>query len=254
MDNTGAFIPTDLAGLELWLDASDDTTLTLDGSLVTTWADKSASGNDFTQSVTANKPTVVAAAQNGLQGIEFDGVNDYLVKASSSLDGLMGEAFIVYTTDASGDNGKVLFSTNHASESEGGILFWPSADFGVAGFASAGIMESEETESTNRSVASQTTPVDSDTPYIAHLISNGTAWSSNINGISQSLVVSNENNGAWFGDQDRDNTLVGGWVSGGTVVTHFDGRIFEIVIYDNVNLTPQQREKVTGYLATKWNI
>ena len=61
------FLPTDIAGLQLWLDANDASTLFQDaagttpagnGDVVGAWADKSGQGNDATQTTTATKPTL----------------------------------------------------------------------------------------------------------------------------------------------------------------------------------------------------
>lgn len=82
------FVPTDIAGLLLWLDGSDITTLfqdvaktipvTADGDVVGAWADKSGNGNDVKQSTTANRPLYKAGIKNGLSTIRFDGSNDHL--------------------------------------------------------------------------------------------------------------------------------------------------------------------------------
>lgn len=66
----GAFLPPDIAGLELWLDANEGITLDVG---VTTWGDQSVNGRDAIQVVDAQEPTVDSARQNGLDGILFDG-------------------------------------------------------------------------------------------------------------------------------------------------------------------------------------
>lgn len=84
---SGAFSPTDIAGLDLWLDASDSSTLydaDTGGSLtaadgeVGRWEDKSGNGNDATQSSSTLRPLRRTSQQNSLDSVEFDGSNDYL--------------------------------------------------------------------------------------------------------------------------------------------------------------------------------
>jgi len=77
----GGFTPTSIAGLQLWLDASDDATMLDSGgnpvsmnSQVARWKDKSNVGNDFLQSVVNNQPT--RSTYNGLKTLLFDGSND----------------------------------------------------------------------------------------------------------------------------------------------------------------------------------
>lgn len=53
------FSPIEISNLELWLDATDSSTISLrDSTFVTGWSDKSGQGNDFTQSVLDDQPTM----------------------------------------------------------------------------------------------------------------------------------------------------------------------------------------------------
>jgi len=69
------FSPLDIAGLKVWLDASQITGLN-DGDSVTTWSDLSGQGNDVTQSTASKKPTYQTNEINGLPVVKFDGVDD----------------------------------------------------------------------------------------------------------------------------------------------------------------------------------
>jgi hypothetical protein len=59
-------------GPTLYLDASDSSTITLNGGGVERWTDKSTRFNDAVQSTAANRPTVDAASLNGLDTLRFD--------------------------------------------------------------------------------------------------------------------------------------------------------------------------------------
>lgn len=50
------FNPRSIAGLQLWLDGSDSSTLTLNGSTVSEWRDKSGNNRHFAQATAANQP------------------------------------------------------------------------------------------------------------------------------------------------------------------------------------------------------
>jgi len=56
----------------LWLDASDNSTITLNGSNVSQWDDKSGNSRNATQSTAANQPAYLTADQNGLNVIDCD--------------------------------------------------------------------------------------------------------------------------------------------------------------------------------------
>ena len=67
-------VPTPLAtGLAYQLDATKASSLTLDGSNVTVWADVSGSGVTFTQALSAAQPVLLTNAINGLAAVNFNG-------------------------------------------------------------------------------------------------------------------------------------------------------------------------------------
>lgn len=59
-------------GPVLYLDASDSSTITVNGGGVEEWRDKSTLENHARQPVLANRPTVVPASLNGLDTLRFD--------------------------------------------------------------------------------------------------------------------------------------------------------------------------------------
>lgn len=77
-----AFSPTDLAGLKLWLDASQIVGLN-DGDAVSTWSDLSGQGNDVTQATVSERPTYQTGEIAGLPVVSFDGIDDGMVFAGA---------------------------------------------------------------------------------------------------------------------------------------------------------------------------
>jgi hypothetical protein len=68
----------------IWLDASDASTVTLSGSLVTSWNDKSGNSHNFAAQ-TGNEPAYQLTSQNGLNTINFANVGtarQYLTNTS----------------------------------------------------------------------------------------------------------------------------------------------------------------------------
>ena len=57
--------------LVLWLDAADASTITLNGSTVSQWNDKSGNGRNATQATSANQPVYTTNAINGLSVLTF---------------------------------------------------------------------------------------------------------------------------------------------------------------------------------------
>lgn len=68
---TGQFDPRRIAGLELWVDASDVSTITLNGSNVSEWRDKSGNGVHATQTTFVNQPAFSATSWSGRPSVNF---------------------------------------------------------------------------------------------------------------------------------------------------------------------------------------
>ena len=59
----------------LWLDAADASTITLNGSTVSQWSDKSGNGRHVSQSTAAGQPAYIANALSNKAAIRTDGFN-----------------------------------------------------------------------------------------------------------------------------------------------------------------------------------
>lgn len=71
-----------LISTALWLDAADASTVTLNGSTVSQWRDKSGNSRHASQATAVNQPTYAAAGQNSQNVLTFDGSNDSLALAA----------------------------------------------------------------------------------------------------------------------------------------------------------------------------
>lgn len=67
----------------LWLDANDATTITLNGSTVSQWNDKSGNGRNFSKATASLQPVYNATGWGTLPAIVFDGIDDELDAASN---------------------------------------------------------------------------------------------------------------------------------------------------------------------------
>lgn len=68
----------------LWLDAADSATITLNGSTVSQWADKSGRANHAVNATASTQPTYMPESFNGLSALWFDLRGDFLGISSPS--------------------------------------------------------------------------------------------------------------------------------------------------------------------------
>jgi prepilin-type N-terminal cleavage/methylation domain-containing protein len=72
------------SALALWLDADDPSSLTLDGTAVVSWRDRSANGLVVGQTTPADRPGLVGAAVAGRPVVRFDATNEVLRSTTTS--------------------------------------------------------------------------------------------------------------------------------------------------------------------------
>ena len=74
--------PAAQQGLEFWVDAQDESTLTISNTnVISTWADKSGAIRILAQTTFVNRPKLIQDTYNGHPVVSFDGVDDYLSMA-----------------------------------------------------------------------------------------------------------------------------------------------------------------------------
>ena len=98
--------PSALSNLELWLDASDSSTITESSGLVSQWSDKSGNNNHATQSTTASKPIL-----NG-DSIKFDGTDDSLSLAHGVVPDSNEASMVFLVANCDATSGNDGFITN----------------------------------------------------------------------------------------------------------------------------------------------
>jgi len=83
----GPWEPTDIVSCSLWLDADDASSITLSGSNVTQWSDKSGNGNHYGHATAANQPAYSASVINGRSVVTtYDSGDAQFLSCSSTTD------------------------------------------------------------------------------------------------------------------------------------------------------------------------
>lgn len=211
------FSPKSIEGCVLWLDASDEATIT-EVVGVSNWADKSGNGNDATQTDdTAYQPSYSAG------GIVFDGVNDQLNTALTQLS--TATVFSVINPDVKGVSSNNTYLGAASAYNAGGL--WTTC-------------ETFATEDDNNNVyyTSQVSPgLDYDTIQYAHDFNTHVFWHTVNGGTTQSLPYCiGSRNTTYTGSTDR-----------------FEGTYYALLIFDRV-LSAQEYKQIIGYLVQKYGV
>lgn len=257
----GITSPDEIAGLQLWLDADDDTTIfnaTTGGSLpanggdVQRWEDKSTNANHFTQaslSFTPKYSTSVTQA-NGRAGIQFFGTSGVSRKYMGS-----GSNFVLNQ-----DSKKTIFTVcrptgGSNTDIKNGASVWSlfaSSVSGAAGHVTTEpayrlnnvtwIGDDPAELTTNASVIT----IDQDTGSPSQLHSVVTIWR-NGNLVTRQAGV----NGSIVNSPTP--SIVGQIGTTSDPTFPFTGDIYELLVYDT-QLSASDRADVEAYLTQKWGI
>ena len=231
------FQPSDISNCALWLDAADESTMTLSGSNVTQWRDKSGNGNNAlanTGTVTTNSTRI-----NGLNTIRFS-TSSFLTISSFAMAANVSMFAVLRGVGAQGSgNFGYFFIGNGLQPSFFVYTLQPS--FGnIAGPYSAWVASTGET---NWYMPSSdfflNNPgfiyTDNSTSFV-----NGSQLTRNPNRASVPNTVS---------AATYNNLQIGGRVQADSLAFDFA----ELLFYNNT-LTTTQRQQVEGYLAHKWGL
>ena len=241
------FSPSDIDGLYMWLDGADLTSMTLSGSQLTGWRDKSANSNNLT--VTGGTGPTLSATSGNPKGVDinFNGSNQYIRSNSVTPPGTQAlSVFLVFKNSSSnaGGNGRII----------AGITNGPEAT-DVTGFRISN--NSTETNSVTIQKAGEGT-------------THSLAWNQyhivvvEFNGVNVYPIYFDGSLFAQYGNPINGDTTftfnrfglgasLGNSGNSFTPGTFWAGALNEVIIYRSV-LTTARRQQIEGYLAEKWGL
>lgn len=225
--------------LVFWLDASDNTTLfdaTTGGSnvaasgAVARWEDKSGNANHVTQSTANNRPTLLAADLNSLDGLDFDGTNDSLGTSTAVANAPL-TVFVVAKPDTTANTGRFahIFGSTYAYQLSASTTFNTrngQVETGITSLAWGSVSAS--------------------TAYIFSAVFTTTATSGYINN-----VLGAGGAGSAMGEAGTTTTI--GARSDLNAATYFNGKIYEIAAFDH-EFSDAERNAMALHFSQKWGI
>jgi len=238
--------PAPVAGYEVWLDASDASTLTFSsGVVVSKWTDKSASAYEFVNATVANQPSA-NGSQNSKTTIVFDGSNDKLASNTTTADwkylsdGTINTVFIAHKKVSSGFG--IILGTTDTSQ---GNVGWGTAN-------DDSVLDNRITKgSTGVLLADQTI---SGTPFVITtciIDPNNATTANKIKTFknTDSPTTGTLSSGVWTTNTGNPLSVL----AMGGIVYFTPTQIGEIIIYKSL-LSDADRNANISYLMTKWGL
>lgn len=258
---TRSFLPLDISGCALWLDAADYQSFTLTGTDVSQWRDKSGSNNHMNQYSAATAPSV--STLNGYSTVYFNTTDPTSVQTTqpfTNVKVLQGSnfqtssnstVFLVATPTYTSTNTKFIVNLKSRNASAWANLYdWSlGTGNGTAGGGNGSYVRTDTTL-----VGADASYYASNTTTITNVQVTGTSVVFSRNGsnyasgtLSLPMVATDAYQvftlGAYLNTDALDFVCKQGCRA------HFN----EVIVY-NASITTQQRQQVEGYLAAKWGL
>lgn len=239
------FNPRSITGLQLWLDANDASTMTLNGGTVSEWRSKVGS-IAVTQATASAQPTLTANYFRARSALTFDG-GDVLYAASAALAVAPCTTFIVHDevtmvsfagllggTPSTGDDFNQASAFITSARDSGNVILRANAAASPTATAMSAASASMGASAYGKKLVSAV--VGSSTAFLRV---NAVAGSTDTHAASGSSA----------------GTIVGGRFVGGAVSAsfRFNGRICEILHY-SAALTTLQVSQVEKWLSSRWGV
>ena len=224
----------------LWLDAADASTITLNGSTVSQWNDKSGNGRNATQATALQQPTYTSNSQNGYGIISFDGSNDNLDISSTTLITSGNSNFGVFAAYkakvATSGYGTILgnYSTGNFQLLFGGqTVAAYLAPWGLYNNASLDLDSGNYTQNLN---------------WIISCVRTSGLITGYTNGTTKNIV---SNIASVYTVANTQSV----WTVGANTVNGEAGNmdLYELIVI-NETVSTDTRERIEGYLAYKWGL
>jgi hypothetical protein len=228
------FQPVDIPECVLWLDAADRQSLTLSGTDVTAWKDKSGNGNNGTATGTPTLSTAGGFGSSSPQTIYLNGSSWFLGAMSNT--GTTLTAFFVGMTPASQIQNTRIVSLGSTSE----------VDYSSSASCIA-IYQPGSLVGTYRNPSQTFGTITLNQPYITCSLYDGTSGYTFLNGSASGTSF------ASTGSFNISAYGVGNYSCAPIASEPFIGFMGEVIVF-NTALTTSQRQQVESYLAWKWGL
>lgn len=231
---------------ELWLDASDKTTITEVSGAVSQWKDKSGNGRNYSQSTGSAQPTTGTVTQNGLNTIDFDGSADFLNGPTPSTFNFLhnGTRYLITAVVKSDTTGVTAYILGTSSNATG-----PGAELRYGTTTVDHIIRPTATTS-NSGGTTNTNPI---VVSIVSDAANATAADRSFLYLTNNIPIQNNTGVGTASTSNAQQAMTIGRRPT-IAATFWNGWIGEIIIVSGTNAIETNRRLLADYLINKWGI
>jgi hypothetical protein len=240
------FDPRSIGSCVLWLDAADANTITLSGSSVTQWNDKSGNGRNAIGNIGTG--TYSSTGLNSLPTIQITPTGNMVssIPAGSFSNGFV--VFVVFQKTGANNTADTIVTRTATNSIPSpfdiyGGLNQPTVTIRIVGDGTNYRSNSDNPNSVTR--------LTSPTIWSVSVFSTTPAnWLESVNGTSRTLTLSSLSGNGNYGD-NANFFYIG---TRGDNFTKMTGNISEIIAYNASSFSTSQLQQLEGYLAWKWGL
>lgn len=247
--------PSELgSALALWLDAADAGTITLNGSNVSQWNDKSGNNRHATQATAVNRPTYQADGFNGRPTLNFDGGSDFMGMSNALQIGnssaVSYSVFVAFRQTSVSVNASFLFRGSAGIGSTNTDYGFFSEQSGAQGDTAP--LYRFGTGAATDAVAWQRipSPIASTNPVIFGGVMNAATGTTGTKETYFNGTLATSGSYTIKGPAATE-AAIGALVNSGTPTAFMAAAMSEMVMC-RAALSTADRQKLEGYLAWKW--
>lgn len=247
--------PTQLTSA-VWLDAADAATITLNGSNVSQWRDKSGNNRHASQSTASWQPLFVSNVSNGLPALQTDGGDTLVIGNRAGLFQNIGNATIAivvkYVTGTYSSNLISAFVSTGANDTMSRFALSPSPNTDVTRLGLLGRRNDADAVSIINASTSRASVLNSVSIQIGNAVYSSAQANHFTNGVQDLTDAAFLTAGLTPNTTSLNASLFSINFSPAPTNPLPSGcQIFEVLMF-NSTLSTTDRQRLEGYLAWKW--
>ena len=246
-----AWTPAQLPSLALWLDADDASTITLNGSNVSQWSDKSGNNRHVSQATAANQPAYLATGFNNKPTLQTDGGDSLVLGVSDLARNVSGLTCALVGLHPAGQtfslNASEIFISTASNIATTRFLTTPNPSVSATDrYAFGGRrLDSDAFANVSSSTVSLANRGNRWIRIAQRVYSGGVAnhWTNGTQDLTNAVIQT-------AGNTSDTNSLTAVIFAGAQPMSN--GTQLSEIVLTHSTMTTDDRQKLEGYLAWKW--